>query len=177
MTACDSLTEMIRRLVRAYCGPVAEVSWASSVATRKSMQANRSRDTGPELALRRALYSLGLRYRVCARPIPGVRRTADVVFGPAQVAVEVRGCFWHGCPEHYRAPSSNVSYWAEKVDRNRRRDEENARRLHEAGWVLEVVWEHEDMPAASRRIAALVGERREATRRVRGQARPPVARL
>jgi DNA mismatch endonuclease, patch repair protein len=135
-------------------------SWASSAATRRSMQGNRSRDTQPELALRRALHALGLRYRVCARPIAGVRRTADVVFRPARVAVEVRGCFWHGCPDHYRAPSSNVDYWSEKVRRNQRRDEENAQRLRDAGWVLEIVWEHEDPVQASQRVAALVRERR-----------------
>jgi DNA mismatch endonuclease (patch repair protein) len=136
------------------------------------MQANRSRDTGPELALRRALHSLGLRYRVCSRPVPGVRRTADVVFRPARVAVEVRGCFWHGCAEHYRAPSSNSGYWSEKVTRNRRRDEENAARLRDAGWVLEVVWEHEDPVEASQRIAAMVrARRRDLATSTRGQAR------
>lgn len=137
-------------------------SWASSAATRKSMRSNRSKDTKPELALRRALHALGLRYRVCARPLPDVRSTADVVFRPARVAVEVRGCFWHGCPEHYRAPSAHGSYWAEKVRRNQRRDEENARRLRDAGWVLEVVWEHEDPVGASRRVADLVRGRRGA---------------
>jgi DNA mismatch endonuclease (patch repair protein) len=84
-----------------------------------------------------------------------------VVFRSARVAVEVRGCFWHGCPEHYRSPSSNASYWSEKVDRNQRRDEENAQRLREAGWVLAVVWEHEDPALASRQIAALVHQRRQ----------------
>lgn len=123
------------------------------------MQANRSKDTGPELELRRALHALGLRYRVCARPIPEVRRTADVVFRPARVAVEVRGCFWHGCPTHYRAPSANKTYWAEKLQRNQHRDEETAKRLQEAGWILEVVWEHENMIAASQRIAAVVRQR------------------
>jgi DNA mismatch endonuclease, patch repair protein len=125
------------------------------------MQANRSRDTAPELALRRALHSLGLRYRVCTQPIPGVRRTADVVFRSARVAVEVRGCFWHGCPAHYSAPVSNAAYWSEKVSRNQRRDDENALRLQQAGWVLEVVWEHEDPVKASQRIAAVVLGRRQ----------------
>jgi DNA mismatch endonuclease (patch repair protein) len=127
------------------------------------MQSNRSRDTKPEIALRKALHSLGLRYRVCAQPIQGVPSTADVVFRPARVAVEVRGCFWHGCPEHYRAPSTNADYWTAKVERNRRRDEETAARLRDAGWVLEVVWEHEDPAEAGRRVAALVRERRPAT--------------
>ncbi len=124
------------------------------------MQSNRSRDTKPELALRRQLHALGLRYRVCACPIPEVRRTADIVFGPARVAVEVRGCFWHGCPEHYRAPAANSGYWTEKVQRNRRRDAENEQRLRDAGWALVTVWEHEDPIEASQRIAAVVRERR-----------------
>jgi DNA mismatch endonuclease, patch repair protein len=138
-------------------------SWATSLATRRSMQANRSRDTGPELAVRRALHGLGLRYRVCVRPIPTVARTADVVFRPSRVAVEVLGCFWHGCSEHYKAPQANADYWAKKVARNRDRDEENARALRQAGWMLAVVWEHEDPDLASRRIAALVKERRPAS--------------
>jgi DNA mismatch endonuclease (patch repair protein) len=91
-----------------------------------------------------------------------VRRTADVVFRSARVAVEVRGCFWHGCPEHYRAPAANADYWTAKVERNRRRDEEMAQRLRDAGWVLEVVWEHEDPAVASDRISKIVRNRREA---------------
>jgi DNA mismatch endonuclease, patch repair protein len=149
-----------------------ESSWASSPAIRKSMQANRSKDTQPELALRRALHALGLRYRVCARPIPGLRQTADVVFRPTRVAVEVRGCFWHGCPEHYRAPSSNVDYWSAKVKQNQQRDEDNAKRLCDAGWMLEVVWEHEDMIKASRRVATIVRQRsRSRTKPQSNQAR------
>jgi DNA mismatch endonuclease (patch repair protein) len=91
-----------------------------------------------------------------------VRSTADVVFRSARVAVEVRGCFWHGCPDHYRPPSTNREYWAKKVDRNLRRDAEKAERLQQAGWVIEVVWEHEDMAGASQRVARLVGQRRAA---------------
>jgi DNA mismatch endonuclease (patch repair protein) len=128
------------------------------------MQSNRSRDTKPELALRRQLHALGLRYRVCARPVPEVRRTADIVFRPARVAVEVRGCFWHGCPEHYRAPAANSGYWAQKIQRNMRRDAENEQRLRDAAWVLVTVWEHEDLAEASRKIAAIVRERRAAAR-------------
>jgi DNA mismatch endonuclease, patch repair protein len=130
--------------------------------TRKSMQANRSRDTKPELALRQALYAQGLRYRVWARPIAEVRRTVDIVFRPARVAVEMRGCFWHGCPQHYRAPTAHGDYWAAKIKRNRQRDDEIAGKLLQAGWILEVVWEHEDPAEASLRIAKVVRDRREA---------------
>ena len=127
------------------------------------MLANRSRDTKPELVLRRRLHAMGLRYRVCARPLPNVRRTVDIVFGPARVAVEVRGCFWHGCPDHYRAPSSNSGYWSAKVERNVSRDADTERRLTEAGWRLVVVWEHEavgDPDAAASRVAEAVLTRR-----------------
>ncbi|MCL2782285.1 MAG: very short patch repair endonuclease, partial [Actinomycetia bacterium] len=67
--------------------PASEDSWASSPATRHSMQANRSRDTGPELAIRRELHRRGLRYRVMYRAIPGSRRTIDIAFTKRRVAV------------------------------------------------------------------------------------------
>lgn len=126
------------------------------------MQGNRSRDTKPEIALRRALHALGLRYRVCCRPLPEVRRTVDVVFRPTRVAVELRGCFWHGCPDHYRRPTRNNAYWSTKVDRNIARDNDSARLLEEAGWCLIVVWEHDDPLPAAASIAELVRARRMA---------------
>jgi DNA mismatch endonuclease, patch repair protein len=97
-------------------------SWASSAANRKSMQGNRSRDTAPELAIRRLLHAAGLRYRVDRRPLNGVRRRADIVFGPAKVAVFVDGCYWHGCPEHYVPPKTNPNYWSPKISGNVARD-------------------------------------------------------
>jgi DNA mismatch endonuclease, patch repair protein len=124
------------------------------------MQSNRSRDTKPELALRRALHARGLRYRVCARPLPDERRTADIVFRPARVAIEVRGCFWHGCPVHYRKPAAHDAYWSQKVARNIARDQATAERLKDAGWVLIVVWEHDDIAEAAAHIAEAVRERR-----------------
>jgi DNA mismatch endonuclease (patch repair protein) len=120
------------------------------------MQGNRSRDTVPELALRRALHAQGLRYRVCARPLPALRRTVDIVFTKRRVAVEVRGCFWHGCPLHYRGPVANASYWSDKVARNIARDNDTEQRLVAEGWQLVVVWEHEDVAAAVARILPLV---------------------
>src|SRR4051794_12563501 len=75
-------------------------SWASSPAIRKTMQGNRSRGTRPEMALRSAVHRRGLRYRVNARPLPELRRTADLVFRPARVAVFLDGCWWHGCRLH-----------------------------------------------------------------------------
>jgi DNA mismatch endonuclease (patch repair protein) len=147
-----------------YGALVLKASWASSAATRRSMQSNRSRDTGPELAVRRLLHAAGLRYRVCARPIPEVRRTTDLVFRPSKVAVEVRGCFWHGCDLHYKPPVTNNTYWAAKVARNMARDSDTAQRLIEAGWLLVVVWEHDDAHVAAERVAAAVRQRRPRAR-------------
>ena len=133
---------------------------ASSEGVRKSMQANKSRDTKPELALRRAVHALGLRYRVSTRPVPAIRRTADLVFTRVKVAVFLDGCFWHGCPEHHTKAATNAGYWAEKVTRNRERDEETDRMLGEAGWLVIRIWEHEDPVLAATRVAEQVRERR-----------------
>ena len=108
------------------------------------MLANRSRDTKPELLVRSLLHERGLRYRVNQRPLPELRRTADIVFRKARVAVFLDGCFWHGCPEHYRQPSTNTRYWSDKVEGNRRRDLETDACLAEAGWTVLRHWEHED---------------------------------
>lgn len=117
-------------------------SWASSPAARAKMQANRSKDTGPELALRRALHRRGHRYFVHRPPIKGMRRTADLLFPRAKVVVFVDGCFWHGCPDHHTASRANAEFWAEKVRKNRERDQDTDRRLREAGWTVLRIWEH-----------------------------------
>lgn len=124
------------------------------------MSRQRTRDTAPELALRRELHSLGLRFRVHRRPLPGVRATPDVVFGPARLAVRVHGCFWHSCPRHRTQPAANAEWWAAKLDRNRARDREIAAAYSDAGWLLITVWEHEDSAEAAVRIADIVRSRR-----------------
>ncbi|SEG94106.1 T/G mismatch-specific endonuclease [Thermomonospora echinospora] len=124
------------------------------------MQSNKSRDTKPEMALRRAAHALGLRYRVSARPLAAIRRTADMVFTKVKVAVFLDGCFWHGCPEHHTKSATNAEYWAEKVQRNRDRDAETDRLLAEAGWLVIRVWEHEDPIEAAEHIAEQVHARR-----------------
>ena len=118
-------------------------SWASTPGSRASMQANRGRDTAPELAVRRRLHAMGLRYRVSARPVQTLRRTADIVFTRARVAVFIDGCFWHGCPEHYQAPVRNGAFWLAKRMRNRERDAETDAALTAAGWTPLRFWEHE----------------------------------
>lgn len=121
------------------------------------MQAIRSRDTAPELAVRRRLHRGGLRYRVAVEPIPGLRRKADVVFTRKRVAVFVDGCFWHGCPEHGRkAFTYNAGYWPTKIATNVARDRDTDERLRAAGWTVLRFWEHEDPDRVAEAVAVTV---------------------
>lgn len=133
-------------------------SKASTTAVRAVMTANKSRDTKPERLLRSVLYRQGLRYRVNARPLPDLRRTADLVFPKARVAVFVDGCYWHGCPDHYRPATKRSDFWREKIRGNQVRDADTDARLREQGWTVVRVWEHEAVDvAAAKVIAALEG--------------------
>ncbi|MFC0533077.1 very short patch repair endonuclease [Phytohabitans kaempferiae] len=126
------------------------------------MRANKARDTGPERRLRSMLHRAGLRYRVNTRPLPGVRRTADVVFPARRVAVFVDGCYWHGCVDHYRPARINDAFWREKIAENRARDRETNQLLADAGWTVVRIWEHEDLEKATHRVVCAV---RDATAR------------
>ncbi len=138
-------------------------SWASTPAVRAVMRGNRSRDTRPELALRSAVHALGLRYRVGIRPLPVVRRTADLVFTRDKVAVFLDGCYWHGCDKHYRPARKNSEFWTAKIAANRSRDRETDRLLQEAGWESIRVWEHERPDVAAAQIAELLERKRPRT--------------
>lgn len=140
--------------------PARAGSWAVDEAVRRSMLANRSRDTKPELRVRSAVHRRGLRYRVSVRPIPGLARTADMVFRPAKVAVFIDGCFWHGCPEHYIQPRTNTDYWSAKIKRNKARDTDTDRRLREAGWAVLRYWEHEPAERVAEDIISAVNAAR-----------------
>jgi DNA mismatch endonuclease (patch repair protein) len=99
--------------------------------------------------------------------LPGSRRTADVVFVSERVVVEVRGCYWHACPEHGTVPKANGEWWAAKLAANADRDEEGERLLREVGWEPVVVWEHEvkdDVEGAAARIAAVLAARKGSRR-------------
>jgi len=149
----------------------------SSEAARSRMRSQRRAGTGPELALRQALWRRGLRYRVdAAVPVPGVRRRADLLFSGPRVAVFVDGCFWHACPEHGTAPRANAWYWGPKLVRNAERDRDTDRRLAEAGWAVVRVWEHEDADAAAAVVEAVVrGRAKPARGRGAGPTRSPTA--
>ncbi|MEU9732009.1 very short patch repair endonuclease [Streptomyces sp. NPDC048002] len=118
------------------------------------MSKQSSRDTAPEVAVRRLLHAAGLRYRVNV-PVPGMpRRTIDIVFTRARIAVFLDGCFWHGCPQHATQPKANAEWWRNKLDRNMARDSETTRHLEAAGWTVLRYWEHESPDAVARSVAA-----------------------
>jgi DNA mismatch endonuclease (patch repair protein) len=121
----------------------------------------RGKDTLPELNLRRALWMAGIRgWRVHYKKAPGGR--PDLAFPGRRIAVLVHGCFFHGCPKHYRRPASNNEYWDTKLERNMRRDRLHIRALRSAGWTVIRIWEHDlsptVRPAAITRIAVLLGK-------------------
>lgn len=104
------------------------------------MSSIKGENTGPELRLRKALWRLGFRYRKNYGELPG---KPDIVFIGDRLAVFVDGCFWHGCPEHYREPESNRDYWIPKIERNRERDRRQTEELEDMGWTVLRFWEHE----------------------------------
>lgn len=137
---------------------------ASSENARRTMRANKRKDTSIELAIRRRLHASGLRYRVDhPADVSDRRRRADIVFTRARVAIFIDGCFWHGCPEHYVEPKANSDYWRPKIARNRERDVDSTCRLREAGWTVMRFWEHEDPDLVAAKIAAAVRHRDEKT--------------
>lgn len=139
---------------------------ASSENARRTMRANKRKDTSIELAIRRRLHASGVRYRV-DHPVDASdrRRRADIVFTRARIAIFIDGCFWHGCPEHYVEPKANSEYWRPKITRNRERDLDSTQRLQEAGWKVMRFWEHEDPDLVAAEISAAV--------RAKGEKRAP----
>jgi DNA mismatch endonuclease (patch repair protein) len=120
------------------------------------MQAVPQRDTPCELALRRELFSRGLRYRVDAHPVAGRRFRADVVVKKYRLVIFFDGCFWHGCPVHGTLPKANAKFWSEKLAGNVQRDRANTKLLEDLGWKVFRIWEHEDPVQAADRVMAYV---------------------
>jgi DNA mismatch endonuclease (patch repair protein) len=117
----------------------------------------RTKDTAPELALRRALWAVGIRGWRC-HPKRLIGRP-DFAWIGRRVAVFVDGAFWHGHPEHYWGQSGK--FWDDKIARNRRRDERVNRELTEAGWTVVRLWDFEvarDLPACVERVRAALNE-------------------
>lgn len=127
-------------------------------AVRRTMRANKGKDTKPELALRSLLHHAGYRFRIHGRSLPG---TPDVVFATRHRVVLIHGCFWHAHPgcRYATVPKTRVDYWVPKLERNRERDAEHAKHLHVLGWAHAVVWECEmkDPASVMERLSAFLG--------------------
>ncbi len=107
---------------------------------RKIMASVRSKDTKPEMSVRRALHALNYRYRLHRKDLPG---SPDLVFFGKRKAIFVHGCFWHrheGCSKATE-PKTRISFWQEKFDSNVRRDEKARDELERGGWAVLTVWE------------------------------------
>ncbi|WP_432471793.1 very short patch repair endonuclease [Amphritea sp. HPY] len=114
---------------------------------RRIMQANKSKDTKPELDIRRMLHAMGARFRLHRKDLPG---KPDIVLPGRKLCIFVNGCFWHQHQGCYLAskPKTNSKYWSEKFKANKLRDKRNEHDLRDMGWRVEVIWECElDNPA------------------------------
>lgn len=104
------------------------------------MQAVRSKNTRPELLVRRLLHANGYRYRLHSKKLPGC---PDLVFPGRKKVLFIHGCWWHGhdCQRGSRVPKTNVVYWTKKVVRNRNRDADSRKQLEAEGWKVLAIWE------------------------------------
>lgn len=107
-------------------------------AHRSRMRAVRRFDTDIEIKLRKLLWHAGVRYRTNARVSDA---KPDIVVHRARMAIFVDGCFWHGCPKHYRAPLTNQRFWRERLARNRARDKRDTKRLRASNWCVLRFWQ------------------------------------
>lgn len=118
----------------------------TALVRKKIMSSVRSRDTRPEVILRKALHKRGFRYRLHQRRLPG---SPDLVFPRWHAVLFVHGCFWHrheGC-RRATTPSNNSEFWADKFRHNVERDARNIAALRHLGWRVGVVWECEILPS------------------------------
>lgn len=142
-----------------------------SMALSRSEQMSRIRgkDTTPEIKLRKALWSQGLRYRL-HRDTPVGR--PDLVFVGPEVAVFIDGCFWHGCPKDYVFPRSRRDFWTDKLTDNLERDRRQTLGLEDRGWTVLRIWEHEIDEKLEDTVDLVEGVVREG-----GEGRAPIWRV
>lgn len=150
---------------------------ASSAVVRHRFERQPRRDTAPELAVRRRLHAIGIRYRVDVRLVPQVRSRADLAWRGRKVAVFIDGYVWYCCPDHLHWPTANGDWWRDKLEGNVRRNRRTDRVLREQGWTVVRFWEHEDPAAVSESITAVLREsdvrRRGGLRRLTPMAKWP----
>jgi len=114
------------------------------------MRAVKSRNTRPEMTVRRLVHSMGYRYRLHRKDLPG---KPDLAFISRRKAIFVHGCFWHGhdCPRGSREPKTNRDYWIPKIAKTRKRDKATMERLWKMDWKTLVIWECETKDAVQLR--------------------------
>ena len=133
----------------------------SETARSKRMQLIRAKNSRPEMTVRKLVHSMGYRYRIHRRDLPGC---PDLSFGSRRKAIFVHGCFWHrhsdpGC-KLARTPKSRLEFWLPKFDANVRRDALVQQNLHDLGWACLVLWECElrDRPLLQTRIRSFLDD-------------------
>lgn len=127
-----------------YCNPFDQGAFVTDIVSTEKrsqmMSAIRSKDTQPEIRVRKALFAAGYRFRLHRRELPG---RPDIVLPARRIAVFVHGCFWHGhqACRLARIPTTRSGFWREKFDANRKRDAAAQAALESSGWRVLVVWE------------------------------------
>ena len=122
-----------------------------AAARSRAMSKIKSKDTSPEMALRKALWHSGTRYRVQYG-----KEKIDIAFPGEKVAVFVDGCFWHSCPIHGHIPRSNIGYWKPKLEKNIERAVAKDIRLEGAGWKVLHFWEHDAKKAPEKCVMEIM---------------------
>jgi DNA mismatch endonuclease (patch repair protein) len=122
-------------------------------ATSRRLSRQRTTGTAPEDQLVAELAKFGFRIERNVNGLPG---TPDLYLPRSRTVIFVNGCFWHGCPKHFRCPRNNRRWWLEKIERNRTRDQRTRSQLRRKGFSVLTVWEHEDPAGAAGRIRVRV---------------------
>lgn len=126
---------------------------------RRTMQAVKSKDTAPEMAVRRLVHGMSYRFRLHRKDLPG---KPDLVFPRLHKVLFVHGCFWHGhdCARGARVPVQNRAYWTQKIARNKVRDQAACTALRALGWKVTVLWECEirDQQRVARQVRKFLGK-------------------
>lgn len=119
----------------------------------------RSKNTKPEILVRKELFKKGFRYRINVSKLPG---KPDIVLPKYKTAIFINGCFWHGhqgC-RHFIIPKTNAEYWISKIRSNQQRDKESVSKLQQAGWKVLTIWECEltatEFPETIRKVEAII---------------------
>lgn len=119
----------------------------------------RSKNTSPEVMLRKHIFKAGFRYKIRSNLVG----KPDIVFSKEKVVIFVDGCFWHGCSIHSKLPSTNTEYWSNKIMNNQNRDNRVTKELEAIGWLVIRFWEHDvktNIDSCVNKIKSVLIERR-----------------